>query len=56
MLYLLVMLIQYMLGNESYIELIKKFYVQLILHGIIIFNSYFLLKGERYYNENVGVE
>ena len=56
MLYLLVMLIQYMLGNESYIELIKRFYVQLILHGIIIFNSYFLLKGERYYNENVGVE
>ena len=56
MLYLLVMLIQYMLGNESYIELIKKIYVQIILHGIIIFNSYFLLKGEKYYNENVGVE
>ena len=56
MLYLLVMLIQYMLGNESYIELIKKVYVQVILHGIIIFNSYFLLKGEKYYNENVGVE
>lgn len=56
MLYLLVMLIQYMLGNESYIELIDKLYVQIILHGIIIFNSYFLLKGEKYYNENVGVE
>ncbi len=56
MLFLLVMLIQYMLGTESYIELIKAVYVQIILHGIIIFNSYFLLKGERYYNENVGVE
>ena len=56
MLYLLVMLIQYMLGSESYIELIKQVYVQIILHGIIIFNSYFLLKGEKYYNENVGVE
>ena len=56
MLFLLVMLIQYMLGTESYIELIKQVYVQVILHGIIIFNSYFLLKGERYYNENVGVE
>ena len=56
MLFLLVMLIQYILGTESYIELIKAFYVQLILHGIIIFNSYFLLKGEKYYNENVGVE
>ena len=56
MLFLLVMLIQYMLGTESYIELIKAIYVQVILHGIIIFNSYFLLKGEKYYNENVGVE
>ena len=56
MLYLLVMLIQYMLGSESYIELIKQVYVQIILHGIIIFNSYFLLKGEKYYNENVGAE
>lgn len=56
MLYLLVMLIQYMLGNESYIALLDNILVQLILHGIIIFNSYFLLKGEKYYNENVGVE
>ncbi len=56
MLFLLVMLIQYMLGSESYIELIKQVYVQVILHGVIIFNSYFLLKGEKYYNENVGVE
>ena len=55
-LYLLVMLIQYMLGNESYIALLDNILVQLILHGIIIFNSYFLLKGEKYYNENVGVE
>ena len=56
MLYLLVMLIQYMLGNESYIALLDNILVQLILHSIIIFNSYFLLKGEKYYNENVGVE
>ena len=56
MLFLLVMLIQYMLGSESYRSLIENIFVQLILHGIIIFNSYFLLKGEKYYNENVGVE
>ena len=56
MLFLLVMLIQYMLGSESYRSLIENILVQLILHGIIIFNSYFLLKGEKYYNENVGVE
>ena len=31
-------------------------YVQLILHAIIIINSYFLLTGEKYYNDDVGVE
>lgn len=55
-LYLLVMLVQYMLGRENYLALIDKNYVRWILHGIIIFNAYFLLKGEKYYNENVGVE
>lgn len=55
-LYLLVMLVQYMLGRENYLALIDKNYVRCVLHGIIIFNAYFLLKGERYYNENVGVE
>ena len=55
-LYLLVMLVQYMLGRENYLALIDKNYVRWILHGIIIFNAYFLLKGEKYYNENVGAE
>ena len=55
-LYLLVMLVQYMLGRENYLALIDKNYVRYILHGIIIFNAYFLLKGEKYYNENVVVE
>ena len=56
MLYVLVMLVQYLLGRENYLELIKRGYVKVVLHGIILFNSYFLLKGEKYYNENVGVE
>ena len=30
--------------------------VQLLLHGIIVCNTYFLLNGEKYYNENVGAE
>ena len=55
-LYLLVMLVQYMLGRENYLALIDKSYVRVILHGIILFNAYFLLKGEKYYNENVGAE
>ncbi len=56
MLYLLVMLIQYMLGSDSYIALLDELYVKIILHFIIIFNAYFLLRGEKYYNENLGVE
>ena len=56
MLFALVMLIQYMLGSENYLALIEQTYVQIMLHGIIIFNSFFLMKGEKYYNENVGVE
>ena len=56
MLYLLAMLVQYLVGNETYIRLLDTWYMKILLHGIILFDSYFLLKGEKYYNENVGVE
>lgn len=55
-LYLMVMLVQYLLGVESYIKLLDNVLVQLLLHGIILINTYFLLSGEKYYNENVGAE
>ena len=55
-LYLLVMLIQFLLGNGSYLTMLKEWYVNLILHLIIILNSYFLLKGIKFYNEDTGVE
>ena len=56
MLYLMVMLIQYLLGKETYIAILDNIIMVLILHAILIGNSYFLLKGEKYYNENVGAE
>lgn len=56
MLYLMVMLVQYMLGRENYIALLQELYVKILLHAIVVFNSFFLLRGEKYYNENVGVE
>lgn len=56
MLYIMVMLVQYLLGKESYIALLDTWYVTLLLHGILVLNSWFLLKGEKYYNENVGAE
>jgi hypothetical protein len=57
MLYLLVMLVQYMLGVDTYINLLESmFVVKILLHVIIAVNSYFLITGEKYYNENVGAE
>lgn len=55
-LYLMVMLIQFLLGVDTYIVMLDTWYVTLLLHGIIIVNTFFLLNGEKYYNENVGAE
>lgn len=55
-LFLLVLVMQLLLGKENYIELLEKWYVPLILHAIIIINTFFLVKGEKFYNEDVGVE
>ena len=55
-LYLLVMAMQFLLGTDSYIELLDIWYVKLILHAILIINSLFLISGEKFYNEDVGAE
>ena len=55
-LYFLVLAMIMLLGKDKYIALLDLWYVQLILHAIILINSYFLLTGEKYYNEDVGVE
>ena len=55
-LYLMVMLVQFLLGPEQYINMLRNGLVQVLLHGIVIINTAFLLSGEKYYNENVGAE
>lgn len=55
-LFFLVVVVEFMLGEENYIELLDIWYVQAILHLIIIINIYFLISGEKYYNEDVGAE
>ncbi|MCR5787491.1 MAG: hypothetical protein K6G37_00125 [Bacilli bacterium] len=55
-LFLLVMVMQFLLNTDNYIALIEIWYVKIILHAIIIVNSMFLLNGEKYYNDDVGVE
>ena len=55
-LFLLVLVMQLLFGREEYLKLLEDWYVALILHAIIIINCYFLITGEKFYNEDVGVE
>ena len=55
-LYTLVIVVQFMLGKDNFIELLGTWYVKLLLHAIIIVNASFLINGEKYYNEDVGAE
>lgn len=55
-LFLLVLVMQVLLGKGSYLKLLDLWYVHLILHLIIIINCYFLITGEKYYNDDVGAE
>lgn len=56
MLYAIIILIQLMLGVDSYIFMLDNILVRILVNLVIIINSYFLLNGEKYYNENVGAE
>ena len=52
----LVFVMQLLFGREEYMEMLKDWYVPLILHAIIIINCFFLISGEKFYNEDVWVE
>ncbi len=54
--FLLVLVMQLLFGRTEYLQMLEKFYVKIILHAIIIILCYFLVSGEKYYNEDVGVE
>ena len=55
-LYSLIILVQFILGVESYISLLDNIIMKILVHFVVGINTYFLLKGEKYYNENVGAE
>ena len=54
-LYLMIALVQIMLG-DTYQSMIQIWYIRILLHAIVIINTYFLLSGTKFYNENVGAE
>ncbi len=56
MLYFLVAILQFLLTKETYIQMLQKPLIFIMLNAVVIFNTLFLYKGEKYYNENVGVE
>ena len=55
-LFLLVLVMQLLFGNDDYLELLENPIVPFALHFVIIANCYFLVTGEKFYNEDVGVE
>ena len=55
-LYGIIILIQLLISVETYISMLDILIVKIAIHGLVIINTFFLLKGEKYYNENVGAE
>ena len=54
-LYLMIGLVQIMLG-DTYQSVLKLWYARILLHLIVLINSYFLISGTKFYNEDVGAE
>lgn len=55
-LYGMIALVQLLIGQETYIAMVDNLIIRLLIHLVAIVNSWFLLAGEKYYNENVGAE
>ncbi len=56
-LYVMALLVEFLIGVDVYIAMIKNnIFVNILIHLILVGNTYFLLNGEKYYNENVGAE
>lgn len=57
LLYMMIVLVQFLVQKDRYITMVNSNVImQIALHIIVLTNSYFLLSGEKYYNENVGAE
>ena len=55
-LYGMIALVQLLIGQETYIAMVDNIIIRIMIHLVAIVNSWFLLAGEKYYNENVGAE
>ena len=55
-LYGIVILHQFLVQIDTYISMLDNLFIVIALHGLVFINTYFLVKGEKFYNENVGAE
>ena len=55
-LYGMVVLIQLLIGVDTYLDMVSNVAIRILIHIVVIVNSWFLFSGEKYYNENVGAE
>lgn len=55
-LYFLAILTQALLGESNYKKMLNQIIVRVLLNGVAIINSYFIISGEKFYNEDTGVE
>ena len=52
----IVILLQMLVQIDTYIKMLDNPLIFIALHALVFINTFFLLKGEKYYNENVGAE
>ena len=55
-LYFLIILVQMLINLDTYKQMLNDFITQFLLHAVIIINTYFIISGEKFYNEDTGVE
>ena len=55
-LYFLIILVQMLINLDTYKQMLNDLITQILLHAVIFINTYFIISGEKFYNEDTGVE
>ena len=55
-LYFLIILVQRLINLDTYKQMLNDVMTQILLHAVIIINTSFIISGEKFYNEDTGVE
>ena len=55
-LYFLIILVQRLINLDTYKQMLNDPMTQILLHAVIFINTSFIIGGEKFYNEDTGVE